>query len=868
MQFEKPKILYAIALILLMGASSAFVLVPAASAHTPPWNIPTQAFLNIAPNPVGVNQQCQVTFWINVVPPTASTAYGDRWANYTVKITTPAGVTTTYGPFISSDVGANDFTFTPTAVGNYSVQFFFPGETLPGANPPPTGYSTLTAASIGDYYEASTSPVVTLTAQQSPVLPYPEQPLPINTYWQYPVNAMNPNWEPVIGDWLLSAYDGLGNRENPFTTAPMTAHIDWTFAIAPGGVVGSPTQATNPDWNYYTGLAYETKFSSPIIMEGNLIFNLPLSDDVGGAGIATVANGLTNPGSISINLRSGAVNWRSKYPVSYGQELDYYSPNQYGILPYIWTTSTLAADYFGVTSSSTPISSSSSMIALDPWTGMPLFMIANVTGGTNTFGPSGEIFSYVFSPTHGWLAFWNSTQDIMHYMQSINVWEWRPTTNPPGETVPVLAWSYGVMWNNTAETNYLNQYNASLALYKVPDDPTSADTVVATTGSISTPQNWEWEVGYNAMTGAQEWAVNRTTPIGATTWALMGPASNTVYTEFHEYGEVWLGFSMQTGQQLWTAAPYTAPFGMYSWQASIADGMLLGLDFGGYVHAYNLTTGATIWTFYAGNSGTSTAYGSWPLNNPPPTTADGEVFVVTGHAYNPPLFPGAQIFAINETTGQLVWSELGFYTYDPVEVADGVLVCYNCYDGQVYCYGQARSATTVSATPGIGDTMTIQGTVTDQSPGQSCLGIPVAGTPAVSDASMRQWEAYIYMQQPEPMNATGVPVTLTYTDPNHNTYTLATVTSDITGHYSYQFTPTIAGKYTITATFAGTQSYYASSAETAITYAPAPVVATASPTPTPTSVANLYFVPAIAGLFVLIIVVAIVLALLMLRKRP
>ena len=47
-----------------------------------------------------------------------------------------------------------------------------------------------------------------------------------------------------------------------------------------------------------------------------------------------------------------------------------------------------------------------------------------------------------------------------------------------------------------------------------------------------------------------------------------------------------------------------------------------------------------------------------------------------------------------------------------------------------------------------------------------------------------------------------------------------------------------------------------------------PPTATAAPTPIPASVADTYFIPAIAGLFVLIIIVLIVVVLLMLRKKP
>jgi hypothetical protein len=79
--------------------------------------------------------------------------------------------------------------------------------------------------------------------------------------------------------------------------------------------------------------------------------------------------------------------------------------------------------------------------------------------------------------------------------------------------------------------------------------------------------------------------------------------------------------------------------------------------------------------------------------------------------------------------------------------------------------------------------------------------------------------------------------------------------------------PDITGQYTVYASFAGSASYWPSHAVTsfAVDLAAATPAPTAEPIQSP---ADMYFVPAIAGLFVLIIVVAIVLALLMLRKHP
>ena len=818
----------AIALLLMLSMAISMLALPLATAHTPPLNIPTYAFLAVTPNPTGVNQEVLVTMWLDKVPPTANTAYGDRWQNMTVTVQSPDGTSKTLGPFTSSDVGAYTFAYTPTQTGSYSFQFFFAGQTLANANPPPPSMMMgPPSAYIGDYYEPSQSSIVTLTVQQNQIQPYPQTAVPLTNYWQFPINGMNSNWRYISGDWLTAGYDSMGSYNNPYTTAPNTAHILWTYPVAFGGVNGNPTA---PDWNYYTGLAYQAKFNSPLIMYGNLIFNTPISENAGAGGAE------------SINLRTGKVNWHINASIAYGEEFDYATPNQFGVIPYLWSTGS-----FAMFSMSAP-----TWTAYDPMTGDQLFQINDVQmggfsfgGPTTVFGPNGELLDYVLDPGYTgtgnhWLAMWNSTQCIGHYstINANNVWEWRPS-----EGITTFDWMYGVQWNVTLSNAYIDSNGIDLVIQRV-----TPDYILATSGSIATPQNWEWEVGYSATTGQQLWATNRTTPGGSTTWALIGPSTADVYTEFHESTETWYAYSLATGNQLWgPTTPYGTAFGMYSWQASIANGLLLAEDFGGYIRAFNMTNGQSAWNFYTGNSGITTAYGSWPPNNPPPITADGKVYFVTGHAYNPPLFPGAQVYCLNETTGNLIWSELGFYTYNPALVADGDLVAYNSYDAQVYCYGPGLSATTVSG-PTLavtqGSPVLLQGTVTDQSPGNTCLGKPAAGTPAISDASMSAWMAYLYMQQTKPTNATGVTVHLTAIDPNGNSQDIGYATSDDHGLYSISWVPPVPGVYTVTATFAGTNSYYSSDAQTSFLVSAAPsaaVVATAAaptavPTQPPTSV--------------------------------
>jgi hypothetical protein len=156
--------------------------------------------------------------------------------------------------------------------------------------------------------------------------------------------------------------------------------------------------------------------------------------------------------------------------------------------------------------------------------------------------------------------------------------------------------------------------------------------------------------------------------------------------------------------------------------------------------------------------------------------------------------------------------------------------------------------------------------VTDQSPGDTCLGVPAAGTPAIADEYMTQWMEYLYMQKPCPTMANGVEVKLETLDPNGNFYEIGTVTSDAAGMYKLIWEPPVPGEYTIIATFEGSDSYYSSYGETAIG-----VTEAASPTqpiePEPTEAAE---VPLISMEVAIIIAVAVIIGIVAfwtLRKR-
>jgi len=207
-------------------------------------------------------------------------------------------------------------------------------------------------------------------------------------------------------------------------------------------------------------------------------------------------------------------------------------------------------------------------------------------------------------------------------------------------------------------------------------------------------------------------------------------------------------------------------------------------------------------------------------------------------------------------------------------LADGCTIFDNGYDNQIYVVGRGPSDTTVQAPLTqitAGNKVVIQGTVTDISAGtqqtQQAADFP-NGVPVASDASMSDWMSYVYQQQPCPTNFTGVTVSIDAIDPNSNLIHIGDATSNANGLFYYTWTtPNIPGDYLITATFAGTNSYWPSNAQTAMTVQQAPTV-----TPTATPQSNLattadLMTYIVAAAIAIIIAIAIV-GILILRKHP
>jgi hypothetical protein len=875
---------FLIVTILTISIGASTILIQSAAAHNPPWNIPTYAYINVAPNPAGLGQTVNIGMWINNPPPDASRTYGDRWQNFKVTVTKPDGTTETLGPFISDDTGGTHSDYVPTLLGNYSFFFSFPGQTLAGNNLDPTSAGASAYPNIGDYYQPSNAST-TLTVQQTATPAIPQNPLP-TSYWTRPIESVNQYWSTISGNWLglgvstfstTGQYNSTGNY-NPYTTAPTTAHLLWTKPAAPGGLIGGEFGATETS-NFNAPQQYQPKFA-PVIMNGILYYE-------------QYPNAQSTPeGWVAVNLHTGQTLWtiNASSDLLCGQLLDYVTPNQYGALTYLWGISpTTAHGAVGsVIHPNTPPNTGTTYTLYDASTGNYVLSIVNGTGMTLTEDDGGNLIGYYTNsstanafraPT---LNMWNSTQCIDklnpktpgYSYAGQSEWYWEPIQND------IIPFSYGIQWSAPLATNI-----SGLALPSnlgisgtCIENGVILMTAAGTGGTGSFQIGFQIEAGYDATTGTNLWITNRTETPNTRLYTLPATAGN--YAEVNYNTAIVNGYSMKTGTLSWgpITLPNPNPYdSLGGYQAVSANGICYMWGFGGTIYAIDMSNGNIVWHTtteqLSGPSGSDTPYGTWPLwTFTVGSVAGGMLFVPEGHQYSPPMFRGASQLAINTTNGDPVWSMLGFDVTSGPAVADGVMTTFNSYDNQIYAYGMGPTKTTVNA-PSVGVTtktpITITGTIADISAGSQQEAVAANfpnGLPAMSDLSQSTWMEYVYMQQPCPTNVTGVPVTISVIDNNGNSRPIGTTTSDGSGTFSLTWTPDISGNYVVTASFAGSQSYYPSSAETHFTATEPAATAPPAPTAAP-SMADLYFIPSVAAIIVVIIIVG-ALIMLMLRKRP
>ena len=313
-------------------------------------------------------------------------------------------------------------------------------------------------------------------------------------------------------------------------------------------------------------------------------------------------------------------------------------------------------------------------------------------------------------------------------------------------------------------------------------------------------------------------------------------------------------------------------FGMHT---AIAYGNYISLGMSGQTYCYDIKTGQLNWVYSYRDPLNEVLWANdWSLQ--PIFFADGKLYLgQSEHSPVNPLPRGAPFVCLNATTGEVIWSVAGMFRQTDwggqAIIADSIIATMDTYDQQIYAIGKGPSAITVTA-PDVsvdsGKSVVLKGTVTDVSAGTKSDILTARfpnGVPAVSDESMSEWMLYVYKQFTKPINATGVPVELFVLDANNNYRSIGTTTTDTNGFYSYQWMPDIPGKYTVYAQFAGSNSYWPSQAITA--FAVDDAEATPAPTETPPLMVEQYFLPAVIGLAVAMIIGFAILILLILKKK-
>ena len=860
---SKNKTTITIALILILSFVGSVFIMPIANAHDPKWTIVSYAYMAASPNPVGVGQRVAVIMWVDTPIPGALVTNDIKRHDYKLTITKPddSEEVITWD-IIHDPTGVQYYAFTPEMVGDYTLLFEYPEQTY-----------TWEGDYNGDVFTAA-STHTSFTVQEEP-LPAAKTSYPLPTeYWTRPIEGQNTDWYAIASNWLgepfitsgLASGGGtMGNyfgRVQPDGIGPNSPHIMWTRPLQDGGVVGGNNLGVNGT-TYYMGGSYQTRFSNALIMYGRLYYELPYGNSGGGGGWICVD--LRTGEEIWYNGDIGASGTGLSDP-SFGYLFDFDDPNQHGVLPNgLLFTRNFAAAY-------------------DPTTGLPTSTdISGIPSGTDVAGPKGEVIRYVLdnvgsrSDPEYRLLQWNSSN--LNYITAgqIGASNWYPGETDAGED---RFFDFNVSMSNLLPGSWRIDRAAlnDIALLVQGSFGAHASVIGATPSTEGANVS-----AVSLKPGSQGqilWTKHFDPAPGNVTRAIAGWDPDLGVFFFHDKETmVHWGYSLTDGSYLWGPTEPTNDYTYFRNQPTTAYGKIYWAGYGGVCYCYDITDGKLLWTYGNGgegnstNAGLETAWGTYPIFVD--VIADGKVYLsTTEHSPGSPFYKDSQFRCVNATTGEEIWTIMGWgtgmdSTYD--RVADGFFVALNCYDMQVYCIGKGPSATSVLIQNDVvteGNSIMIKGTVTDIAAGtmqkQQAARFP-NGVPAVSDESMNVWMEYVYMQKPRPTDVTGVEVTLSVLDPNGNVYDIGTVTTDANGCYSLMWEPPVPGKYTVQASYAGSESYWPSHAETAFGVTEAPA-ATPMPTAEPASIADMYIVPGIIGIIIAIVVVGLVL-ILMLRKR-
>lgn len=797
------------------------------SGTTPDLTIPTTAYLSFRPNPVGKGQPVLVNMWI-----TPALHVSRYIAGYQVIITAPDGTTTTETlDSYRADTTAW-FEFFPDQTGTYKLKFI-----NPGAYYPPGNYTINAGAFVSQtanaytnfqlscYYEPSETQEQTLTVQEDMVSSIQPAQLPTD-YWTRPVQPNNREWSSILGDfpWYgpgggtnwpadTNTYTDSRYRWTPYVQAPNTAHIAWKRQGAIGGMYGgnlgvwSSSSGGGTPNIIYQGRAYQTVSKANLNAVGSQTYLQCYDIRTGQMYFERpMQTGEGTPSAIEYDPGHAEVPGAGESPLGLSQNLISISGGR--LYKYNLWTGAMSANY-----------------SIAPLTTATYIMNGYALGIQNLGNSTNPNYRLINFTTY-------------NQYQNVNAL-------PAAAIQSNITWP----WSSIGMLDLQSGYSAMV----------SSITQAASGAYYGT-----WIRAASLTTGKEVFNITDSDTFysGSCAVADHGKVAALMMAGYYK------AWDLATGNLAWTGEkmdyPWSQPgFGAYSIQS--AYGLLYREAYDG-VYAYDWNTGKIAWKFkapaaspyetpYVDENGT-TVYSF----NAGGILADGKLFVYnTEHTASQPITRGWRMYCINATSGQGLWNITGVMS--PGAIDDGYLAASNGYDGYMYVFGKGPSKTTVSG-PQValveGQSAVITGSVLDQSPGQP-------DTPCVSKESMTQWMEYLHMQAPIPSSVTGVSVSIDAVAPDGKSVHIADVTTDMSGTFAYTWAPETVGQYTVTATFAGDESYGSSWAQTYVS------VVQASTEPTPSGSQSIVMPPFelyLVGTGIAIIVVVLIVGFLILRKHP
>jgi len=790
------KLIATITLILTLTFTTIVTFLPAASAQiiSVP-DRPTGPMLSVNPTVIGVNQPLTVNIQIyptisgpntemgsysgygrhairyeNATGYDGNPLYGLHYENVTATFTRPDGSKDTFMPLDGSFMAINTlpgmteetgglwFIYYPQQIGEWTVQYSFPGQIF-------------TILNYTVKYLPSTSRVVKFTVQADPVR-IGLDPVELPTgYWTRPISPNNREWWEIGGDWLTNTHFG---NFNPYTAVPESAHILWKMAgtgvagIA-GGMAGNYAYSAG-GFSGYAGGGPAINY----IWGGRIYYTYTTPTDGSHIVCADQYTGETiweRPGSISLMYLVGTVATTSASIYSGSPFVELWSFGPTG-----WTR-------------------------YDPQTGAVAQTISPATGQTCL-----SINNWDSSYTYGYVLQQGPLVNSRRTFSNLIGWN-RNAAYP--------TWHDGIMFNvsmiqpDGTDPGFRSMIAGSLVDTVVLDDP---GLVIVT--SIGTSKLFAFDM----YTGQQKWVAD----IGFVRMYDQMFTEDGNYIAFDSATMKYHCFDLSsTGiTELWVTQEQP---GQYPWAGAtggmgcMAYGNMYTCGYDGYVRCWDLATGNLKWDYFVGST-SETPMGTWSTSpglygQGTPTAADGKIYFSHGeHSNTQPYARGATLTCIDAYTGEFLWNIEG--QFSTITTANGYVYASDTYTGMTYCFGKGQTATKVSIQDDViakGDSVLIKGSVMDLSPAQS-------GTPAISDEDMITWMNYLHMQNATLINnppfVRGIEVSLATLDPNFNYYPIGTVTCDQNGNYGLMWEPPVPGTYQIIATFAGSESYWASEATT------------------------------------------------------